>query len=87
MDELHKTIVIGFILGFLFYDLVLVVGAMSEGGDISQDPSLKYRTGLEPTPAGTSSPTPTDTEQPTVTTQKVDHDLSSSAPPVVDTGY
>ena len=85
MDELHKTIVIGFILGFLFYALVLVVGAMSEGGDISQDPSLKYTTGLEPSP-DSSPTTPVDTEQPTVTTQKVDHNLSSSAPPTVDIG-
>lgn len=87
MDELHKTIVIGFILGFLFYALVLVVGAMSEGGDISQDPSLKYTTGLEPSPTDNSPTVPVDTEQPTVTTQKVDHDLSDSAPPVVDVGY
>ena len=86
MDELHKTIVIGFILGFLFYALVLVVGALSDGGDISQDPSLKYTTGLEPTPSDTGTPTPEDTEQPTVTTQKVDHNLSSSAPPTVDIG-
>lgn len=81
-----NNIIIGIVGGILLFILILVVGAVSHTGDISQDPSLKYSTGIDP-PTHTATPTPEDTEQPQPTTQKANHDLSDSAPPVVDVGY
>ena len=79
-----ENIIAGIVIGLIIFITILIVGAVTNTGDVSQDPDLKYTTGLEPS---TYPVAPEDTDQPQpVTEPKEDHDLSKSAPPTVDIG-